>query len=393
MDKGGSNMPSQADEIRAYALDLYVRPWRRSKEKRLSIRAGDVVRGMRLHNATPNVCSAIGGAKFQDEAGLVLVHREGPRHSTTTTFHYESAPATRNAPAGLANKTASRSNVRRLRMDRPALNPGDGWRNAGLCLVSCVSVKQPSAAPAKDLYTSAWFQKARACVETLGRPWYILSAKHGLLDPASTIDPYDETLKTMPIARRRHWARGVITDLAPHIASIGSVTLFAGTAYREFLEPELRERGIKVHVPMQGMPIGKQLSWLSAQTPNTATANPAAGRIAETLRFYTLLAEIAERTGGYRRLKACNGRMSWPRRGVYFFFEDGENRNGSGPGRRVVRVGTHALTPASRTTLWSRLSQHRGSLRSGTGNHRTSIFRLIVGAALARRGDAPMLPS
>ncbi|MCY3597132.1 MAG: hypothetical protein OXG71_06795 [Rhodospirillales bacterium] len=112
--------------------------------------------------------------------------------------------------------------------------------------------------------------------------------------------------------------------------------------------------------------------------------------VADTLRFYDLLARVADRTGGYRTLATCSGRMTWPRRGVYFFFEDGENRSEPGHGHRVVRIGTHALIAASQTSLWRRLSQHRGSPRSGTGNHRGSIFRLIVGAALARRGDAPL---
>jgi hypothetical protein len=65
--------------------------------------------------------------------------------------------------------------------------------------------------------------------------------------------------------------------------------------------------------------------------------------------------------------------------------EDGEVRSDSGTGPRIVRVGTHALTPGSRTTLWQRLSNHRGSSRSGGGNHRGSIFRLIVGTALINR--------
>ena len=119
-------------------------------------------------------------------------------------------------------------------------------------------------------------------------------------------------------------------------------------------------------------------------------ANLAPDRIADTLRFYDLLERIAGRTGGYRTLASCDGRMTWPRRGVYFFFEDGEKRSEPSHGHRVVRVGTHALKPASQASLWQRLSQHRGSSRSGTGNHRGSIFRLIVGAALARRGDAPL---
>ena len=78
---------------------------------------------------------------------------------------------------------------------------------------------------------------------------------------------------------------------------------------------------------------------------------------------------------------------------MYLFFEPGESRSGSGAGSRVVRVGTHALKAGARATLWQRLSQHRGSARSGGGNHRGSIFRLLVGRALGRRGDCPLPPS
>ena len=120
---------------------------------------------------------------------------------------------------------------------------------------------------------------------------------------------------------------------------------------------------------------------------------PAPERIADTLRFYALLSRISECIGGYRYLATCHGRMEWPRRGVYFFFEPGEPRSGSGYGLRVVRVGTHALRPAGRRSLWNRLSQHRGSSSSGKGNHRGSIFRLIVGAALARRAGTSLPPS
>src|SRR5579863_7975608 len=97
-------------------------------------------------------------------------------------------------------------------------------------------------------------------------------------------------------------------------------------------------------------------------------------------RFYELLAALAERHGGLRTLGEANGQMTWPHRGVYFFFEPGETRSGSGNGARVVRVGTHALKAGSRSSLWGRLSQHRGS--SSGGNHRGSVLRLLVGQAL-----------
>ena len=78
----------QADEIRQYAMEHYVEPWRDSGREALAIRAGDIVREMALWQATPNVCSALEGRKFQTQANLVLVRREGPRRSTTTTYHY-----------------------------------------------------------------------------------------------------------------------------------------------------------------------------------------------------------------------------------------------------------------------------------------------------------------
>lgn len=57
---------------------------------------------------------------------------------------------------------------------------------------------------------------------------------------------------------------------------------------------------------------------------------------------------------------------------------------------RVVRVGTHGLKEGSRSTLYGRLTQHRGT-SSGGGNHRGSVFRLHVGKALINRGlfDCP----
>ncbi|MCD6283310.1 hypothetical protein J7J84_06895 [bacterium] len=100
--------------------------------------------------------------------------------------------------------------------------------------------------------------------------------------------------------------------------------------------------------------------------------------------FYRLLADLKGRICGLRTLATCDGKTSWPQRGVYFFFEEGEIRRESGSGLRVVRVGTHALKTGSKTTLWKRLKNHKGA-KNGGGNHRGSIFRLLIGAALMKR--------
>ena len=136
---------------------------------------------------------------------------------------------------------------------------------ARIYLVSCVSQKQPSPAPARDLYTSSLFSKASAYADSTGQPWFILSAKYGLVHPDEVIAPYDLTLNTMPVAERRRWANGVLAQLAPHLKGIGAVTFLAGQRYREFLEAPLRSRGLAVSVPMEGLRIGEQLGWLTRQ--------------------------------------------------------------------------------------------------------------------------------
>ncbi len=104
-------------------------------------------------------------------------------------------------------------------------------------------------------------------------------------------------------------------------------------------------------------------------------------RLGHLQKFYSLLAKLSKRSGGYRTLADAT-KYSWPARGVYFFMEEGENRTDTGEGLRIVRVGTHAVSTGSETRLWQRLSQHRGQVKLGGGNHRGSVFRAIVGHSL-----------
>jgi hypothetical protein len=228
---------------------------------------------------------------------------------------------------------------------------------------------------------SRLFRYAREYARQAADSWYILSAKHGLLAPETVIDAYEETLKGKSVGEQRHWAGRVLTSLRAVISPGDEIMFLAGTEYRRFLVPELESFGCKVRVPLEGMPIGLQLSSLKRET---------ASRRSPTFlldRLYELLRELEVGLGGKRELRACTGKMEWPRRGVYFFFEPGEFRSANASVQRVVRVGTHAVGEGSESTLWSRLHTHRGSL-DGRGYHRGSIFRLHVGAALLQRDGA-----
>ena len=141
--------------------------------------------------------------------------------------------------------------------------------SAELYLISCVKAKLPVSEPvrARDLYISPWFKRARTYVESTKQPWFILSAKYGLVCPNAEILPYAKTLNSMPKERRCEWANDVLTDLELRIAEIDSIYILAGQKYREFLEPNLRKSGVNVYIPMAGLGIGRQLSWLNRQIP------------------------------------------------------------------------------------------------------------------------------
>lgn len=131
-------------------------------------------------------------------------------------------------------------------------------------LVSCVGQKASSACSAKNLYLSDWFVKARRHVEAAGGPWFILSAEFGLVHPDTVIAPYERTLNTMGIAARRAWARRVISQMERDLPASDEIVVLAGARYREFLMDYLHARAQRVLIPLEGLRIGEQLSWLGA---------------------------------------------------------------------------------------------------------------------------------
>jgi len=249
----------------------------------------------------------------------------------------------------------------------------------GICLVACAKTKQREPNRAEDLYISPLFRKCREFATHRFCAWYILSAKHGLLEPTREVDPYEQTMKEVPRADRREWAARVFRELQQRNKGNKRVTILAGRAYREFLVPLLLENGFKVNAPLRRLPIGAQLRWLNA-------VNGHPQRLTDLDEFYQLLSTLQKATGEKRMLGECDGRMDWPERGVYFLFEPAEMRTLDPETERIVRVGTHMISKGSRATLWNRLRTHRGT-GAGGGNHRSSILRLHVGAAMLAKSN------
>ena len=246
---------NEAGRIRQFVFKNYVSPARSVGQAELIARAGDVHRAMGLSNALPNVCGAIGGRKFEQLAGVTRSKRLGPRMGANVYFYFD----LRSAPSGTAIKSIVRKDRdHSLQPKRKSLDLA-----GAVVLVSCVKSKGSHRAPARLLYTSPWFKKVRRIVEASGARWYILSARYGLVKPNAEITPYEQTLKNMGVAKRKAWAKKVLDQLLPKLANEKRVVMFAGDRYREFIAGPLLKRGVKIEVPMAGLPLGEQLAWLS----------------------------------------------------------------------------------------------------------------------------------
>ncbi|HRH46015.1 MAG TPA: hypothetical protein PKY82_30510 [Pyrinomonadaceae bacterium] len=130
-----------------------------------------------------------------------------------------------------------------------------------IVLVACVSLKLETASPAKDLYCSPWFIKARKYAEKFGDKWFILSSLHGLLEPEQLIEPYEQTLYTARKPERAAWSARVGNKINSTIPPGSTIIILAGKIYRESLEHLLAQK-FKVEIPMAGLGIGKQLQYL-----------------------------------------------------------------------------------------------------------------------------------
>ena len=129
-----------------------------------------------------------------------------------------------------------------------------------IVLLSCVSKKQQHKAKASDLYISSWFKLALSYAEKLNPDYiFILSAKHGLLDLDTEIEPYNLTLNKMTLSQRKEWAGKVVIQLKGKTDVENDRLIFlAGQKYRENLIGCIKH----CEIPMKDLSIGKQLQFL-----------------------------------------------------------------------------------------------------------------------------------
>jgi hypothetical protein len=138
-------------------------------------------------------------------------------------------------------------------------------------LIGCGKTKASAPCAAEDLYTGPLFRARRAYAEAADRPWWIVSAQHGLMSPEQITAPYDTAGSDLCAVDHAAWALTVAHSLLDELED-GTrlrdvvVEIHAGAWYAQPLVDVLRALGIGTHLPVEGLGIGEQLAWYPEAT-------------------------------------------------------------------------------------------------------------------------------
>lgn len=116
-----------------------------------------------------------------------------------------------------------------------------------IALIACCKKKRGENSPeekykAKDIYLGNSFNKAKNIGVNMYHcdDYFIISAKHYLLDKNDEISHYDKTLNKMSTKERKAWAEIVLKQLSEKFdLTHDEFFIFGGGKYYEFLLPHL----------------------------------------------------------------------------------------------------------------------------------------------------------
>jgi Family of unknown function (DUF6884) len=192
--------------------------------------------------------------------------------------------------SSIAHGTPSRFRVERgligLAGWEPADAPSAETENQGdqelgspvAVLIGCVAHKEPGPRPAKDLYRGSLFTGRRRYAEARGLPWFIVSARYGLLAPDMVVEPYDVRLADLGADERHALAEQIARELEASLGPVAgqAVEVHAGDEYYRMLGIGLRPRGATLQNPLRGLRIGEQLAWYRERGGASAGHSPPA---------------------------------------------------------------------------------------------------------------------
>lgn len=135
-----------------------------------------------------------------------------------------------------------------------------------MLILSCGAVKADRATTAHKLYTGPLFRAswryAQAWQQRHAGTVAILSARHGLMDPNTVLEPYEQRLTTSrkatlaEVVGEQLWRRWSARDLSV-------IEVHAGAAYVAVLQAAMVRSEVEAQLiePLHGLQIGQRLRW------------------------------------------------------------------------------------------------------------------------------------
>lgn len=134
-----------------------------------------------------------------------------------------------------------------------------------IIFIACTKKKQGYPCKAKEMYRpSQLFRGGWKYAESL-KPdaIYILSAKYGLLNPETIIEPYEKTLITEKDAQIRQWSIMVADQIKKEgINRMDHAVFLCGKPYRKYIQNLFPNHS----APVSHLGIGKQMQFYKEHT-------------------------------------------------------------------------------------------------------------------------------
>ena len=126
-------------------------------------------------------------------------------------------------------------------------------RSGRVVLVGSSGATGEESDAAGRLFRSDGFARAREHAVHSRLPWFVLSAKHGLLDPDDVISPFEVQIDDQSAAYRTAWGEWVVAQLADRVQLDGvTVEVHGGVDFAQPLRQPLTRRGAVLDIPLPG---------------------------------------------------------------------------------------------------------------------------------------------
>jgi hypothetical protein len=124
---------------------------------------------------------------------------------------------------------------------------------------------------AADLFASPLWLGRRCYAERSGLPWFILSARYGLVRPDDVVDSYDVSMDERDATTRRVMGETAVAKLDEAVGGLAGkrVEVHGSRAHVAALQRAIEARGGEVVVPLAGLPTGRQLRWYGEVAAST----------------------------------------------------------------------------------------------------------------------------